>query len=351
MGKRGLILLLAAFSGAAACSDGFSVGDTDASVDDAGDAATTDASVTDTNAADGSATDGAPDAPTDAVNVDARADGSCPAPWLVTLVRDEDAVDLWRLSLASDGSVRRCPPTQPFNLPSSAWDAELVDDTIAIVASADGVTIVDVVSGVTLNSFPPPPGDFTQAQTFAFGSTSRLGAVAWGTGEETLDRYTQVVGYPSEGEAIALELPDIGFCRAPVRVSSYSGDLAATSFIGCDPVFAFNPVTGDRIEDENLPQSTLGESFHVLPDGTYAGSDTVTVVLRRDGARRAAPNPCAGRELDAAPDPSSSTAAFIRCDNRLMRYDFDEEELSTIVGGSVEELNLDVLSLGVAVAP
>ncbi|MFK8000363.1 MAG: hypothetical protein AB8H86_12245 [Polyangiales bacterium] len=342
--KGGLTLLVATLAGSlVACSDGFSIDEQDANVDAGDDARVMDAAARDVSASDAPASD------MDAADLDAGPDNRCPAPWLATLVRDGDAVDLWRLSLAPDGSVSRCSPTQPFSLPSSAWDAELVDDTTAIVAGADGVTIVDIVSGVTLNSFPAPPGDFTQAQTFAFGSTSRLGAVAWGTGEESLDRYMYVGGYPSDGEAITLEMPDVGFCRAPVRVSSYLGDLAATSFIGCEPVFAFNPVTGDRIEDENLPQSTLGERFHVLPDATYAGTDTVTVILRFGGERRAVSNPCAGREFDAAPDPSNPMAAFVRCDNRLMRYDFDEEELSTIIGGTVAERDLEVLSLGVAV--
>ncbi|MFT5353492.1 MAG: hypothetical protein ACI9KE_000690 [Polyangiales bacterium] len=340
-GHQGFTLIVA-FAAMAACSEGFSVGDQDASVD----AAANDSS----QRTDASQLDAAVDV---AALVDASSENACPAPWLVTLVRGADAVQLWRFALAADGSFRRCIPTQPLEVPADARDAELIDATTAIVAGLDGVTLVDVVSGEQLDSFPPPPGEFTEVQTFAFGSSSRLGAVAWGggDGDGRLDSYTRLAAYPRGGEELTLVLPEVGFCRAHVRVSSYRAELAATSFISCSEVFAFNPITGGRIEDENLPQNIGGEVFHTLPDGTSAGADTLAVVLQGPDQTRQVNNPCAGTELEAAPDPSNSGAAFLRCDNRLMRYDFDDDELSNIVGGAVEELGLEVLSLGVAVAP
>lgn len=351
--KLGYTLLVASLAGSLiACSKGFSVGDQDASVDGA--------------AADGvQVTDAGPDddgltsdvavvdaASVDAADFDASAE-SCPPPWLVTLVRSAGEVELWRLSLAEDGSFRRCLPTQPLEVPADAQDAELIDATTAIVAGLSGVTLVNVVSGERLGSFPPPSGEFTAVQTFAFGSSSRLGAVAWGSGggDGSLDNYAHLAAYPQGGEVLTLELPQVGFCTARVRVSSYRGDLAATSFISCREVSAFNPITGSRTEDENLPQNIGGEVFHILPDGTSAGADTVSVILRGPEQTRQVSNPCAGSEIEAAPDPSNPNAAFVRCDNQLMRYDFENAELSDIIGGTVEEVGLEVLSLGVAVAP
>lgn len=351
--KRELTLLAAAFTGSlVACSNGFSIGDGDASVDAAAeDAPATDANAPDAMVTDANVVDGALDAQTDAEDVDAGPDESCPAPWLVTLVRDADEVELWRLSLAGDGSYRRCLPATAFQIPVDARDAELVDATTAIVAGLNGVTIVNVVSGETLASFPAPEGDFTEVQTFAFGDGARLGAVAWGEGDDDgrLDEYSQLVGYAHDTGEVPLVLPSVGACGRRRRVSSYQGALAAAFFSSCDEIFAFNPLTGDRMDDANLPQEVGGEVFHTLPDGTTAGSDTLTLVLWADEVHRIT-NVCTGDELEAAPDPSNAMAAFVRCDNQLMRYDFDDEELSTIVGGTVAELGLEVLSLGVAVA-
>lgn len=349
--KRGLTLLMAALAGSlVACSDGFSIGDQDASVDAAGeDVRAADASATDASAMDANAMDVVA---LDAVGFDVGPDNSCPAPWLITLVRDTDEVELWRLTLAADGSYRRCLPTEAFEILTDARDAELVDATTAIVAGLSGVTIVNVVSGETLASFSAPEGEFTEVQTFAFGGGARLGAVAWGEGDDDgrLDEYSQLVGYAPGSDEIPLMLPSAGACGRHRRVSSYQGELAAAFFSTCDGIFAFNPLTGDRMDDANLPQEVGGEVFHTLPDGTTAGSDTLTLVLWADEMHRIT-NVCSGDELEAAPDPSNLMAAFVRCDNQLMRYDFDEEELSIIVGGTVEERDLEVLSLGVAVAP
>ena len=54
-------------------------------------------------------------------------------------------------------------------------------------------------------------------------------------------------------------------------------------------------------------------------------------------------------ELEAAPDPSNFEAAFFRCEDDLMHYDFATESGSTLIGESIEHLGLEVLSLGVAV--
>lgn len=352
--KPGFALIVALAAGSlVACSDGFSVSSGDAGASDAMAAdsnPSTDANVdstlasSDANLTDASALDtNAPDA-----NVE-----SCPPPWLVTLVRPADsAVELRRFSLTAE-IRRRCLPSQPFAVPDGAKDAEIVDDTTAIVAGLDGVTLINVVSGETLATFPPPAGVFEEAQTIAFGTGARLGAVAWGRGEDgRLNRVEELWAYPQSGEAVSLETPEEGSCRWPMRLSSYRGDQAASSHTSCNEVFAFNPVTGSRVEDENLPQIAGGYAFHTLPDGTTAGTDTITVTLwTPGGSRRSAFNLCAGQEFDAAPDPSDSDAVFIRCEAGLMRYDYADEALTSVVGGTAEELGLQVLSLGVAGSP
>ncbi|MFK8003801.1 MAG: hypothetical protein AB8H86_29835 [Polyangiales bacterium] len=234
-------------------------------------------------------------------------------------------------------------PREALLLPADALDAELIDENVAIVAGIGGVTLVDVALGRSLGTFEPPSDDMQDVQTLAFGSTTRIGAVAW----RRENRVTHLVAYPQDGEAIALALPEEGDCRGPLRMSSYRGEELATSHSFCDELFAFNPSNGIREMDTDLPQTIAMDAFHTLPDGTSAGANSVIVRLWTPGEeRRSMTALCSARE--AAPDPSNVDAIFVRCEDQLMRYDFAEEALSTLIGGSVEELNLDVLSLGVS---
>ena len=137
-----------------------------------------------------------------------------------------------------------------------------------------------------------------EVQTLAFGSDARVGAVAWGTGEGDgrLDTVRHLEAYPLGTAAMPLALPDEGFCRNPMRISSYRGNQAAALFLACDEIYAFSPATGVRTEDLSLPQEVSGYVFHTLPDGTSAGADTTDVVLWRPGqSRRRVLNPCPGR--------------------------------------------------------
>lgn len=352
---KGLLrLLLCLAFGATACSEGFGIGELDGGFGDGGvyDASVGDGGVPRHGEDDASIPDAAP---FDAAPVDASgSEGDpCSPPWLVTLVRDEETqdVDLWRFSLAAE-EARRCMPAQPFRLPAGARDAEMVDDATAIVAGLEGVTLVDLLSGETLDTFPAPEGDFTEVQTLAFGSSTRVGAVAWGSGEGDgrLNTVRHLEAYPLGAAATPLPLPEEGFCRRPMRMSSYQGDQAAALFLSCDEVYSFSPTTGVRDEDPALPQEVGGYVFHTLPDGRSAGADTTDVVLWRPGQpRRRVLNPCPQRELEAAPDPSNFEAAFFRCEDDLMHYDFAAESRSTLIGESIEHLGLQVLSLGVAV--
>ena len=100
-----------------ACSEGFTVGADDGGTQDAalGDAS----SVPDANGLDAASVDAAS---MDAISIDdaITADAGCPAPWLVTLVQRTGAptMELWRLSLAADGTVRRCLSSEPIDVPA-----------------------------------------------------------------------------------------------------------------------------------------------------------------------------------------------------------------------------------------